>query len=253
MTYCVGIALDDGLVFASDSRTSAGIDQVLTYSKMHQFQWDDDRFIMLLSSGNLATTQLLVRRLEMEMQQEGVGVTLKNANSMVDLAEHVGQLSVSIQNNHQDGLKQDNTLYEASFILGGQIGRQPMELFLIYPQGNYITPSSYGPFLQIGETKYGKPILDRIIRPGTTLDDAARCALVSLDSTIRSNLSVGPPVDLAIYHKDHLKLSVRRTLQRKSPIFEELRSTWNQGLLNLFHQLPAFDWENTGEEHGENS
>ncbi|MBF0622006.1 MAG: peptidase [Magnetococcales bacterium] len=241
MTYCVGITLDKGMVFASDSRTNAGVDQVCAYPKMHLFEWPGERVFILLSSGNLATTQALVRRLHLENSQENI-TSLKSVPNMMAAADYVGDVSVSIQSK-QSGLCQSSANFTASFILGGQIAGAPMEMFLIYPEGNHISPSPYSPFLQIGEIKYGKPILDRIIRPSMNMADACRCALVSIDSTMRSNLSVGPPIDLAIYESEKLSINRRETFAKETGFLRELRSQWAEGLVNLFKNLPKFDWE----------
>ncbi|MFO7857562.1 MAG: peptidase, partial [Ectothiorhodospiraceae bacterium] len=203
MTYCLAAAVNAGLIFASDSRTNAGVDHINSYPKLHTFVWSGDRTFVLLSAGNLATTQAVVTRLQREAMEHGG--PLRSAGYMTEAAEHVGQVSQQVQARHTPEAPSGGRVsLEASFILGGQIGAQPPGLFLIYPQGNFITCSDEQPFLQIGETKYGKPILDRIITPGLSLEDAARCALVSIDSTMRSNLSVGPPIDLALYPRDSL-------------------------------------------------
>jgi len=245
MTYCLAIALDKGLVFASDSRTHAGVDNINTYRKMHSFIWEKDRLLVLLSAGNLATTQAVVRRLEAEAKNDKhEGVTLKNANSISEAAEYVGRISREIQNYQQGLVKQQSSFnVGASFIFGGQIQGSTPELYQIYPEGNFIGASPEHPFLQIGETKYGKPILDRIVKSNTSLEDAARAALVSLDSTIRSNLSVGPPIDLLIYEKDSLCNETQINLKLNHPYLAGLRKQWNTGLRRVFDELPRFDWE----------
>ena len=242
MTYCVAIALNEGLIFASDSRTSAGLDHISTYKKMHPFVWEGDRVLILLSAGNLATTQAVVRKLEYEIiPDEHSRTNLRSVAYVSEAAEHVGRISRAIQHDLCDA-QQSNFHPTATFILGGQIGIHPPELYLIYPEGNFISMSPEHPFLQIGETKYGKPILDRIVTSATSLEDAARCALVSLDSTMRSNLSVGPPVDLVIYEKNALKLACEMRLELDHPYMKQMRIHWNDGLKKLFGELPRLNW-----------
>lgn len=241
MTYCVAMRLEDGLVFASDSRTSAGVDDVSVYSKMHRFETASDRFLVLLSAGNLATTQAVNAQIERDL---GDAHTTRDLNSLAHLdqiAAYIGELSAKIQGSYSEQSEQNG--FGASFILGGQIGEQPAELFLIYPEGNYIAASRDKPFIQIGETKYGKPILDRIIEPGTSLDRAARCALVSMDASIRSNLSVGPPIELLIHPKGGSSDYRYRRFDEDDRYLFELRRAWAEGLKQLFMQLPRFDWE----------
>ncbi len=240
MTYCVAINLNEGLVFASDSRTNAGLDHVSVYSKMHSFAWPGDRVFVLLSAGNLATTQSVVKRLKTDTQI--VGTSLLSTPNMTAAADYVGAVSAEVQRQqgNRDAL---NTNFEATFLLGGQIGSAPPELFMIYPQGNYIHESYEHPFLQVGETKYGKPILDRVIQRATPLEQAARCALVSLNSTLRSNLTVGPPLELLIYRRDSLLEGQRLYLVEEDPYYREMAERWNEGLLAALGNLPKFAWE----------
>ncbi|QKT04016.1 proteasome-type protease [Ectothiorhodospiraceae bacterium 2226] len=243
MTYCVAVKLSQGLVFASDSRSHAGVDYVTTYGKMHVFEVPGERLFVLLSAGSLATTQAVVNLIERDMAHPDAAQSLRTVEYLFDAAHYVGALSQRVQREHAEALAKARIPGEASFLLGGQIAGQPHDLFLIYPQGNYIATSVETPFLQIGETKYGKPILDRIITPDTALEDAARCALVSLDSTMRSNISVGPPLELALYEKDALTLARRMTLKLTSPYYKSLQKRWNEGLRRAFEKLPRFDWE----------
>lgn len=243
MTYCLAIKVDDGLVFASDSRTNAGVDYVSTYKKMFVFGVPGERLIVLIASGNLATTQAVINAIQRDLDDASAKESLNTFHYLFDAAHYVGQISRRIQTEHAPSLKEDGIGVEASFILGGQIhGRDP-NIYLIYPQGNYIAASNETPYLQIGETKYGKPILDRIVRTRTTLEDAARCALVSIDSTMRANISVGPPIELAIYQKDSLTLGQQRTFDYGSPLFQQLQKRWSEGLRRAFDRLPRFDWE----------
>lgn len=243
MTYCLAIKVDRGLVFASDSCTSAGVDYVTTYAKMHSFVWPDDRVIILLTSGNLATTQAVINNIRRHLEDPEAEFDLRRARHMFEVAHYVGTLSQSEQRQHAEAAKHAKISIEASFIVGGQIGDRPPEILLIYPQGNYISASPQTPFLQIGENKYGKPILDRMITGDTTLEDAARCALVSLDSTMRSNLSVGPPLEVAIFEKDRLAAPRQLKLTLTTPLFQKLQAHWNEGLQRAFRDLPRFEWE----------
>lgn len=243
MTYCVAIRVNDGLVFASDTRTSAGVDDVSTYRKMHIFSVPGERLIVLLAAGNLATTQAVINRVQRHMDEANSTLSLNNAKYLFEAADYVGKLSYSVQAEYEDALKSTGINGEASFILGGQIRGQKHEIYRVYPQGNYISAPPTTPYLQIGETKYGKPILDRMITPETAVNQAARCAVVSLDSTMRSNLSVGPPLELAVCRKDSLEISHYMELEPSSEFYEELHKRWNQGLKQAFGDLPPFDWE----------
>lgn len=243
MTYCLAISVNKGLVFASDSRTNAGVDYVTTYSKMHKFIWPGERMCVLLTSGNLATSQAVMNNIKSDLEDSKTRFSLRKGKYLHEVAHYVGQLSQEEQRQHASAFKESGNSTEASFILGGQIAGQVPEIFLIYPQGNYINASLETPFLQIGENKYGKPILDRIITPTTSLEDAARCALVSLESTIRSNISVGPPVELAIYTSDTLGEPYHLRLTLNSPIFKSMQKNWNEGLRRAFNRLPRFEWE----------
>ena len=242
MTYCLAVKVNDGLVFATDSRTNAGVDYINTYSKMHRFHLPEDRVIVLLTSGNLATSQAVINALQRDLDEQ-TEIHLSNVRYMFDAANYIGRLSQRVQAEHIKPLSAHNISVESSFILGGQIRGRPLQLFLIYPEGNYISASDDTPFVQIGETKYGKPILDRVIRPTTTLEDTARCALVSLDSTMRSNISVGPPIELAIYKKDSFTITQHMSFNYNSPFFKSLQKSWNDGIRRAFSRLPRFDWE----------
>ena len=243
MTYCLAIKVNKGLVFASDSRTNAGVDYITTYSKMHRFIWPDERVVILLSAGNLATTQAVVNIINKDLENPDSKFNLRTAEHLYEAAHYIGMLSQSEQQQHEERLKKRQISGEASFILGGQIAGKNPEIYLIYPQGNYISASTETPYLQIGENKYGKPILDRVVSPSTSLEDAARCALVSLDSTMRSNISVGPPVELAIYYLDSLEEPYHQKLSLNSPLYKSLQKRWNEGLRRVFNRLPRFEWE----------
>ncbi len=243
MTYCVAIKVNDGLVLASDSRTNAGVDYVSTYSKMHVFGTPNERLFVLLTAGNLATSQAVVNLINRDLDDLDAKTSLNTVEYLFDAAHYVGELSCRVQRGHAEALRESGSSAEASFILGGQIHGRGHDIYLIYPQGNYISASPETPFLQIGESKYGKPILDRIIRSDTPLNDAARCALVSLDSTMRSNISVGPPIELAFYKKDDLELERHALLDLNTPFFRRMQRRWNDGLRRAFNGLPRFEWE----------
>ncbi len=232
MTYCVAINIDEGIAFCSDSRTSSGVDQINTYSKMFRYGQDGNRHFVILSAGNLATTQAVIAKLSKDISNQTV-VNLNTVTDMHEAADYLGQLSVQQQNKTGGG-----SLYEATFLLGGQIHGAPPKLMLIYPQGNYIVSSRQTPFLQIGESKYGKPILDRIITSQTDLHTAALCALVSMDSTMRSNLTVGPPIDIQLYHKDRLTLGEYYHLEEDSEYLKNINRIWNEQMLESFLSLP---------------
>jgi len=241
MTYCVAIKTDSGLVFASDSLTNAGIDHVSTYSKMHAFVYPGNRMFVLLAAGNLATTQSVVKRLNDDVQMGNLP-NLLSVLSMTEAVDYIGNISAEVQR-LQAERDTASTNFEATFILGGQIVGQAPEIYMIYPQGNHIHESSTHPFLQIGEVKYGKPILDRVLRHDTSLEQAARCALVSINSTIRSNLTVGPPVELLIYNANALDGGRRLLFPEDHPYYRALGDAWNEGLRQALNSLPPFEWE----------
>lgn len=241
MTYCVAINIDQGLVFCSDSRTNGGFDNFSVYSKMHSFVWPGERTFTLLSAGNLATTQSVVKRLWSDIEN-AAPVNLRTVANMLGASDYIASISAGVQKQHVDR-DTSGANFEATFIFGGQIGKDRPETLLIYPQGNYIHESDEHPFLQIGEIKYGKPILDRVIKRATPLAHAARCALVSMNSTVRSNLTVGPPIDLLIYERDRLDFGQRTTMTENDPFAKQLSEAWNQGLVQALENLPRFPWE----------
>ena len=243
MTYCLAIKVNEGLVFASDSRTHGGVDNINIYSKMHTFAVSNERVFVLLSAGNLATAQAVVNTIQRDLTIDAKKENLNSVAYMFDAAHYVGQISRDIQKEYQADKQQSALSFGASFIIGGQIHGYPPELFMIYPEGNYIAVSEENPFLQIGETKYGKPILDRIIKPELPLSDAGRCALVSIDSTIRSNLSVGPPIELLQYKEHSFKLNHHNLFRENDEYLQDLKEAWNTGLQMAFNNLPRFKWE----------
>ncbi len=237
MTYCVAISVNAGICFISDSRTNAGVDNVSTYSKMHTFGRDGDRQIALLSAGNLATTQGVIGQLEKDIRQSKRQNLLTIA-TLEDAADYVGEINVAQQEKHTGG----GASYEASFIIGGQIAGEDHKAFLVYPQGNHITTSADTPFIQIGESKYGKPILDRIISLESALDTAAVCGLVSMDSTMRSNLTVGPPIEVLIYETNSLLVGRRYRYEESSEYLREINRSWDARLKEAFATMPPISW-----------
>lgn len=241
MTYCLAIRVDEGLVFASDSRTNAGVDNISTYSKMHRFGGEGERTLTLLSSGNLATSQGVVTRIRRDIRASA-RPNLLNVEDLQAAAEYVGGISMEEQDKHRGvrpGASSEEFVPEASFILGGQIrgGRPGIEH--IYPEGNFVRASISTPFLQIGEVKYGKPILDRIVTRRTTLDAALKCALVSMDSTMRSNATVGPPVEYHVYRADTFVLGTHHLLEEDDEYLLSLRRKWAENIRTAFENLPS--------------
>ena len=237
MTYCLAICVDDGLVFASDSRTNAGADQISTYSKMHRFGGNGERMLTLLSAGNLATAQGVVASIERDIRQDAK-TNLMNVEDLQTAAEYIGRISTEEQEKHRVTRPAEDFLPEASFILGGQVRGEAPQIEHIYPEGNFVRASTSMPFLQIGEVKYGKPILDRIITRNTSLDAAAKCALVSMDSTMRSNATVGPPVECLVYRADTFSPGSHNLLTEDDPYLLRLRHAWADSIREAFDNLP---------------
>jgi putative proteasome-type protease len=246
MTYCVAISLNDGLVFASDSRTSAGVDNISTYSKMKKFGIDGERQFVILSSGNLATTQGVISHVKRDIKSKS-SVNLNNIPHMSDAAEYLGEINREQQEKSTGG----GVNFEASFIIGGQIAGGKPAVYLIYPQGNYITTSKDTPYMQIGESKYGKPILDRILTPESSLETASLCALVSIDSTMRSNLTVGPPIEVMVYHTDSLILDRHYRFDVDSDYLRQLKRSWDNNLREAFINLPPIAWSSNWDKKSE--
>jgi putative proteasome-type protease len=242
MTYCLALQLDEGLVFAADSRTTAGVDFVSTYRKLFQFQPAADRFIVILTSGSLATSHEVLDRIRRDLDAPDA-TSLRSVKYLFEAAQYVGRELVAVQADHATTLRESGADGKATLIVGGQIAGHPPALFLVYPEGNYITATAETPFLQLGEFKYGKPVLSRIAGENLSLEDAARLALVSLDATMKSNLSVGPPLELAIYRRDTFALSQHLILDEHSPLLKTVEKRWDDGMRQAFRQLPRFDWE----------
>ncbi len=238
MTYCLAIAIDDGLCFISDSRTNAGVDNVSTYSKMHTFGEPGQRQIIVMSAGNLATTQAVISKLKKDIRQQS-DVNLMNVADMQEAADYVGEVSIAEQDKHRS---ESGKAFEASFIVGGQVSDRTPKAYLVYPQGNHITTSADTPFLQIGESKYGKPILDRIISLDSSLETAVLCGLVSMDSTMKSNLTVGPPIEVLIYEKDAFEITSQYRFEENSEYLKQIRESWDLRLKDAFANMPPIAW-----------
>jgi putative proteasome-type protease len=238
MTYCVATRLNSGIVFLSDSRTNAGVDHISTYRKMTVFERPGDRVLVLMNAGNLAITQS-VRQLLTEAIGED---SLWSASNMSKAAGLVGDAIREVHRRDGAALHEFGIDFNCSFILGGQIQGEECRLFNIYSAGNYIEAHAENPYFQIGEFKYGKPIIDRVITPDTPLDVAAKCGLISMDSTLKSNISVGMPLDLLIYERDSLKISRFVTIRSDNAYFNQIRSMWGRQLREAFDQLPDPDW-----------
>ncbi len=242
MTYCVALRMDRGLVFMSDTRTNAGVDNVSVFRKMHTWAAPGDRFITLLSAGNLATTQAVISLLD-ERSKAAADRTpsVMGEPSMFQVARLVGEtLKEVIAANAQAGQTAADPAFNATIILGGQVGEGEPRLFLIYPEGNFVEASADTPFFQIGETKYGRPILVRAFDPGMSFEDAIKLLLVSFDSTIKANLSVGLPIDYQVYLTDTFEAAHQGRIEADDPYFQTISTGWGDALRQAFNSLPRF-------------
>ncbi len=247
MTYCVGALLNDGIVLASDSRTNASVDDIATFCKMTVFERAGDRVLVLLSSGNLAGTQAVISVLKQRADITDGQPNLWTAHTMFDVAVLVSDAVRDIERRDAPFLESGPIAFNASFIVGGQLKGEPPRLFRIYAEGNFIEAGADTPFLQTGEAKYGKPIIDPVLAAATTLADATKCILVSFDSTMRSNLSVGMPIDLVCYERDSLEIRMRRRFQLGDAYFTALSAEWREGVRRVFRELPDLAWRENGE------
>jgi putative proteasome-type protease len=246
MTYCLGMNLSEGMVFVSDSRTNAGVDNIGKFEKMRVYAKDGDRVIVTLSSGNLSVTQNALSLLEQGTRKSGAA-NLWQCGSMYDVACALGAAMREVQRRDGDYLRQSKIEASASFILGGQIAGEAPRLFMIYSEGNFIESTHDTNFFQAGEVKYGKPIIDRVLSVATPLAEAVKCALISFDSTMRSNISVGPPLDVLVYRAGSLKVDQQRRLEEGDPYLVLIRRQWGEGLKRVFTELAAPDWN--GDTH----
>ena len=247
MTYCVGLDLQDGLVLLSDTRTNAGVDHVSTFSKMHVVEIPGERVITMLSAGNLAVTQAVVSLLVEGIEQsQGPGTprleTLANVPSMFRAAQLVGQAIRRVYVKDGRAMQAQNVTFDVSILLGGQIKGRRMRLFEVYSAGNFIEATPDTPYLQIGEHKYGKPILDRVVRADMALEDGVKVVLISMDSTLRSNLGVGLPIDLLVYRRDSLRVGLRRRLTEEDAYLRLIRDGWSAALREAYQTLPRPGW-----------
>ncbi|MBA5606176.1 proteasome-type protease [Duganella sp. FT3S] len=240
MTYCAAMRLNAGLVFLSDSRTNAGVDQVGTFRKMSVFEAPGERVMVLMTAGNLSISQS-IRELVNELRTDD-GLSIWNAPNMYEAARILGQAVRQVHARDAQSLAGFGIEFNVSIIFGGQIKGERCRLFQIYSAGNFIESHDENTYFQIGEAKYGKPIIDRVITPATSLDDAAKCALISMDSTLRSNISVGLPLDLLVYETDRLAVTRFVTIDERNEYFQMIRSTWGRQLKSVFEGLDAPVW-----------
>ena len=246
MTYCVAIKLNAGLVFLSDSRTNAGRDQISTFRKMIVYEKPGDRFMVLLSAGNLSISQSVREILQVEQIKDHEGgdpITIWNAKSMFDAARVLGAAVRHVYDRDAASLKASGVEFNVSLIFGGQIQGEAMRLFQVYSPGNFIEATPETPYFQVGESKYGKPVLDRVITPDTPLDEAAKCALVSMDSTLKSNLSVGLPLDMVVYEADKFHTDRVMCIDDQNPYFQMLHGSWGQKLREVFDSIEDPTWD----------
>jgi putative proteasome-type protease len=243
MTYCVGLDLKEGLVLLSDTRTNAGIDNISTFGKMHVFEAVGDRVIVLMTAGNLALSQSVVNMLTEGIEAaDGSLETLYTVKGMFRAAQLVGEAIRRIYRADGPSLQAQNVLFDISVLIGGQIRGRTMRLFQVYSAGNFIEATPDTPFLQIGETKYGKPMLDRAAQYETELYDGVKLALISMDSTLRSNLTVGMPIDLVVYRRDALKVELRRRITEADDYFRMIQERWSAALRDAYRAIPRPDW-----------
>jgi putative proteasome-type protease len=251
MTYCVAIKLKAGLVFLSDSRTNAGLDQISTFRKMIVYEKPGERFMVLLSAGNLSVSQSVREILQVEQLPDAEGgepITIWNARSMFDATRVLGAAIRRVYERDAASLKQAGVEFNVSLIFGGQIAGEGMRLFQVYSAGNFIEATPETPYFQVGESKYGKPVMDRVITPDTPLDEAAKCALVSMDSTLKSNLSVGLPLDMVVYEADRFQTEKVLCIDENNPYFRMLHNSWGQKLREVFDSIEDPMWNGEATE-----
>ena len=246
MTYCVAIKVNAGLVFLSDSRTNAGLDQINTFRKMIVYEKPGDRFMVLLTAGNLSISQSVREILQVEQIRDpdgGAPITIWNAKSMFDAARVLGSAIRRVYPLESEALENSNIDFNVTMLFGGQIRGEGIRLFRVYTPGNFIEATDETPFFQIGESKYGKPVLDRVIAPDTPLAEAAKCALVSMDSTMKSNLSVGLPLDLVVYEADTFRTEKIVCIDQDNPYYQMMHNSWGQKLRQVFDSIEDPVWD----------
>ncbi len=242
MTYCVAMLLDTGLVFLSDSRTSAGVDHISTFRKTTVLQKPGERVLVIQTAGNLAITQAVTSMLRDQIESDEATASLFTCPTLFEAAQCVGEAVREVHRRDSAPLKEFGVEFNASFILGGQIRGEPPRLFSIYSAGNFIEATAETTYFQIGESKYGKPIIDRVLRRSSSLNEAAKCALISMDSTIRSNLSVGLPLDLVMIKRDRYETARHMSVDNENEYFRGIRNRWSEALREAFAELPDPDW-----------
>jgi putative proteasome-type protease len=241
MTYCVGMLLDEGLVFLADSRTNAGVDQISTFRKITVFERPGDRVMVVMTAGNLAISQAVINILHERNASESADGIFQSL-TMFEAVQKIGKALREVHRRDAHALNEHHIDFNASLIFGGQIGVEPPRLFCIYAAGNFIEATIDTPYFQIGESKYGKPIIDRVVSRSTSLAQGAKCALISMDSTIRSNLSVGLPLDLLCVQRDVLRVHSHVNIDEQHAYFRMIRTRWSESLRQAFHELPDPDW-----------
>ena len=239
MTYCVGLLLETGIVMLSDTRTNAGLDNIASYRKMYVFETSGERVITILTAGNLSVTQTVIAKLRHEMAREGSPDSIMHAGSMLEVAEIVGRTLNDVYVELDARMKRTEYSASASMLVGGQRLGGQLRLFLVYREGNFIEATDDTPYLQIGEHKYGKPILDRVVGPSTSIEDGRKAVLISMDSTLRSNLSVGMPLDLLTIRRHEYRVSTRERIEAGDTTFAALSEGWSKALRDGFHSLRA--------------
>jgi putative proteasome-type protease len=242
MTYCLGMKLDAGMVFVSDSRTNAGVDNVGRFEKMRLYEKPGERVVVTLSAGNLSVTQNALSLVEHLSRKDPTQPGFLNASSMFEVAGALGNAMREVQRRDGEYMRQNKIDASASFIVGGQIAGEGPRVFMVYTEGNFIETSRETCYFQIGEIKYGKPILDRVLTRRTPLQDAVKCALISFDSTMRSNISVGPPIDVVVLETDALRVGIQQRLDEGDAYLNHIRTAWSDGLKRLYVQMPAPPW-----------
>ena len=244
MTYCVGLFLQEGLVLLSDTRTNAGVDNISCFSKQHLFHREGERAIVAMTAGNLAVSQAVINLIQdgLKHPETGKEETIFTVPSMFAAASLVGEAVRQAYRVHGRAMKEQGINFDVSILLGGQLADRTMRLFEVYAAGNFIAATEDTPYLQIGEHKYGKPILDRAVHHDTPLGDGVKLALISMDSTLRSNLTVGLPVDLLVYRRDSLDIAMRRRINAEDTYFKEIRELWSQALRDAYRAMPNPTW-----------
>lgn len=237
MTYCVALHLKDGIIFGSDTRTNAGIDHIGVYKKLYTFKRPGERAIFIQTAGNLATSQAVLHRLARDIELDN-GPHLLKVDNLFEIADMIGSLAKKVASQSQGGPNAEQVDFSSTFTIGGQIKGQEPQLYMVYPEGNYIASSEDTPYFQLGESKYGKPILDRAISFNSDLADGMRAVLVSFDSTIRSNLSVGLPIDMVVYHNDTFAIGNQHRITQEDNYFKYISEQWSEGLKSLLWSFP---------------